>query len=210
MIGPVAETPATSRRAFAFVIVLAVHVVLIYAFNAGLTDIIVEKVLGNLQTVEIAAPEEEEEQPPPPPPKIETPPPFVPPPDIVIETPVAETTTAIQVVTNTKPVETPPPAPVARVPVVVPPKTRRPPGSPDEYYPQSSIRREEEGTVIVDIYVDETGKITDVKVLESSKFPALDEAAIKYAKTFRMQPGTRDGQPVAGKIGYKVVFKLKK
>ena len=44
-----------------------------------------EKVLGNLQTVEIAAPKEEEDKPPPPPPKMEVPPPFVPPPEISIE-----------------------------------------------------------------------------------------------------------------------------
>jgi periplasmic protein TonB len=209
MMAP-AEAPANSRRAVAFVAVVLVHIVLIWAFNAGLTDIIVEKVLGNLQTVDIAAPEEEEEQPPPPPPKIEQPPPFVPPPDIVIETAPVENSTAIQSqVTTVKPVD-PPPVVAPREPVVVAPKTRRPPGSPDEFYPASSLRREEEGTVIVEYDIAEDGRIVDTRVVESSKFPALDEAAIKYAKTWRFTPGTRDGKPVAMKHRIKVLFKVKK
>jgi periplasmic protein TonB len=212
MMAPAAEAPATSRRAIAFVLVLVVHAVLIYAFNAGLTDIIVDKVLGNLQTVDIAAPEEEEEQPPPPPPKIEQPPPFVPPPDIVIESAPVENTTAIQSVTNVRPAEPPPPVTAPRASVDVGPKLnpRRMPGSSDEYYPQASRRAEEEGTVIVQVHVAEDGKIDDVKVQTSCGFPRLDEAAIKYVRSWpRLVPGTRDGKPVAMNASFKVKFELK-
>src|SRR5215831_5380484 len=107
-MGPVADTSANTRRTLIFIGVVVLHVLLIYGLNAGLTDIIREKILGNLQSVEIAAPKEEEEKPPPPPPKLETPPPFVPPPDIAIETAPVEQTTAIQQVVTQRPVEAPP------------------------------------------------------------------------------------------------------
>lgn len=209
MMGPGVNTSNNSRRTFAFIVVVVVHVLLIWGINAGLTDIIAEKVLGNLQTVEIAAPEEEEEKPPPPPPKMEAPPPFVPPPDISIELPPAETTTAIQVVTNTRPVEAPPAPVVERKVVEVPPSFRRQPGTTDEFYPPASKRAGEEGSIIVAVHVLESGEIDNIEVKESSGFPRLDAGAVTYVKTWRLKPGTRDGKPVAVTWRIRVTFKLK-
>ena len=209
-MSPVADTSANSRRTLVFFIVVAVHVLLIYGLNAGLTDIVKDKILGNLQSVEIAAPKEEEERPPPPPPKLETPPPFVPPPELAIETAPVETTTAIQQVVTQRPVEAPPPVAERKVVETMPKQDPRRPLRPSEdFYPNASKRAGEEGNVEVLVHVAEDGKVDDVKVQKSSGFPRLDEGALTYAKTWRLLPGTRDGKPVAMWAPFKVVFKLK-
>jgi protein TonB len=206
MMGPGPEQTSNTKRVFAFFIVVAVHVILIYGINAGLTDVILDKVLGNLQTVEIAAPKEEEDKPPPPPPKMEVPPPFVPPPEISIEIAPTETTTAIQVVTQTRPVEA---APVvaARKSMTVPPKTPKT-GLTQPEYPASEKRAEHTGTVMLSIMVLENGRVGEVKVQTSSGFPRLDEAALAEAKRWRFVPGTEDGKPAAMLVSVPIVFKL--
>src|SRR5882724_4897625 len=170
----VADTSANPRRTLLFILVVAVHGLLLWGLNAGLTDIVKDKILGNLQSVEIAAPKEEEEKPPPPPPKLETPPPFVPPPELAIETAPVETTTAIQQVTTTRPVEAPPPV-VQRTVAETAPKFKRPAGTSDEFYPSASKRAGEEGTIVVAVHVLEDGSIDKVEIAESSGFPRLDQ-----------------------------------
>ena len=210
MTGLVADSSSNSRRTLIFIVVLVVHAIFIYGLNAGLTDIIKEKILGNLQTVEIAQPKEEEDKPPPPPPKLETPPPFVPPPELAIETAPVENTTAIQQVTTTKPVEAPPPVVQRTVVETMPKQDPRHPLRPSEdFYPSASKRAGEEGSVDVVVHVTADGRVDDVKVLKSSGFPRLDEGALTYAKTWRLLPGTHDGKPVAMNWQARIVFKLK-
>jgi periplasmic protein TonB len=211
MMGPLVPGASNNgRRIVLFIVVLAIHALLAWGFSLGLGDIVKKTIVGNLQTVEIAAPEEEEVEPPPPPPKTEAPPPFVPPPEISIETPIMENTTAIQVVTQNKPTEAPPPVAERRVVEVGPkPNPRRPLANCEEYYPSASIRAEEEGVVVVMMSVAEDGRVVDARVQEPGKFPRLDEAALKCVKTWRFLPATRDGVPVAGTLGYRVRFELK-
>ncbi len=211
MMGPGADSTTNTRRLFAFFVVVAVHVILIWGVNAGLKDMIVEKVLGNLQTVEIAAPKEEEEKPPPPPPKMETPPPFVPPPEISIDIPPTETTTAIQVITQQRPVEAPPA-------VSAPPhKSLRADPSPDKKrpltrpeYPPSEQRAGHEGVVYLELFVQVDGRIGETRVKTSSGFPRLDEAAAEHAKrNYRLIPAKDDeGKPIAVWVTLPIAFKL--
>jgi periplasmic protein TonB len=211
MMGPPpADSSINSRRALSFIVVIGVHVLLIMGLNAGIGGIIKDKVLGNIQTVDIMAPEEEEDRPPPPPPKVDTaPPPFVPPPDIFIESAPVESTTAIQVVTQTRPVEQPPPV-VARKAVSVPPKAdARRGGITKPEYPPSVRRAGGEGTVYVQVLVLETGRVGDARVQTSSGFPKLDEAVVAEAKrNWRFTPGTEDGKAVQMWVTVPIVFKL--
>ena len=81
-----------------------------YVLNSGLSQHLVDVVLGPIETRMIEEAPKTDEPPPPPPPKIETPPPFVPPPEVSIELPVETTqSTAIQTVTNVRPTAPPPP-----------------------------------------------------------------------------------------------------
>lgn len=210
MIGigpPPADNTISSRRAVSFVIALLMYGLIMYGFNAGLSDIIKEKVIGNIQTVDIQAPQEEEDRPPPPPPRIDTaPPPFVPSPDIVIETAPVENTTAIQVVTQTRQESPPAPRKVATVQPRVNP--RNPLTQPE--YPLSEKRAEHTGTVMLSVYVLENGRVGDVQVQKSSGYPKLDEAAIAEAKrSWRLLPGTgEDGKPAPMWVIVPITFKL--
>ena len=73
---------------------------------------------------------------------------------------------------------------------------RRPLTQPE--YPPSSRRAGEAGTVILEVYVLENGRVGDARVKTSSGFPRLDEAAVREVKrSWRLVPGTENGKPVA-------------
>lgn len=206
MIGPAPDTTTSSRRVFAFFLVLLIHVVLIYFFGAGLSDIVKEKVLGNIQTVDIQAPKEDETKPPPPPPRVEVePPPFVPPPDIVIQTEPEPNNTAIQVVTQQKPVEPPPPA---KKVVVYPKLDARHGGISKPDYPRLERSAGHEGTVSVYACIEPDNKVGEVRVNKSSGFPALDEAAVEAVRSGRFISGTENGQAATICLTVPIVFRL--
>jgi periplasmic protein TonB len=65
-------------------------------------------------------------------------------------------------------------------------------------YPAISARAKEEGSVLLEFTISAEGKVVQSKVLSSSGYPRLDEAAkAAYAKC-KFSPATVDGQPVQG------------
>ena len=113
--------------------------------------------------------------------------------------------------------ETPPPvsAPImAPTPSVasgtrpaVNPRLSRP---SNDYYPSQSKTNKEEGSVVIKCTVGLDGKCSSPSVENSSGFPLLDEAAIKYANQgIRFVPGTEGGKPVVMSHMFKVTFNLK-
>jgi len=209
MMGPAPDTSANSRRTIAFFIIVLVHVLLLYGFNAGLTVSLTEKIFGPIKTEIIDEVKKEEDKPPPPPPKIETPPPFVPPPDISIEIAPTENTTAIQVTTTVRPTE-PPPVVAPKQKVTLQPKvdSKRFPLTKPEY-PPSEKRAEHSGTVYMQLLVLENGRVGEARVQTSSGYPKLDEAAIAEAKrSWRFVPGSEDGKVVQMWVTVPLVFKL--
>jgi periplasmic protein TonB len=206
---PTTDSSFLTRRGFVFVLIIALHAGMYYILNSGLSQHLVDVVLGPIETRMIEEAPDTDEPPPPPPPKIETPPPFVPPPEVSIELP-AETTqsTAIQTVTNVRPTAPPPPVAQPTVPRTAPRSdTRRPLSQPE--YPPSSRRAGEAGTVILEVYVLETGRVGEARVKQSSGFPRLDEAAVREVKrSWRLVPGTENGKPVQMWGQFAVTFKL--
>jgi len=53
-----------------------------------------------------------------------------------------------------------------------------------------------QGRVVLRILVRSDGSVGQVNLVESSGYPALDEAAVRAAALWRFAPATRDGQPV--------------
>jgi protein TonB len=208
-----ADSSLISRRSLVFIGIIALHVAFIWALNSGLSKSMVDVVFGPIETRVIEEQKQEEKAPPPPPPKMETPPPYVPPPEVAIELPVETNSTAIVNMTTQRPVAPPPPAPVEHKEVRVVPKVdqrRLPPQ--DDYYPPQSQRSGEEGVVAVAFYVTEDGKITEVKVQQSSGIQRLDDAAVKYVKAWpksAVSVGTIDGKPTAMWNAINVRFRLK-
>jgi protein TonB len=76
-------------------------------------------------------------------------------------------------------------------------------------YPSAEIRQGHEGTVLLSIQVLENGRVGDVRVEQSSGFPALDQSAMREAKRWRFRPGTRDGLPVSMWKQVPIKFELK-
>ncbi len=70
------------------------------------------------------------------------------------------------------------------------------PDRPAPTYPARSIRSGEEGRSVLRVELDEAGRVSAARVLETSGFQRLDEAALAAVKTWRCDPVLRDGQPV--------------
>jgi periplasmic protein TonB len=206
---PAQDSGFLSRRGFVFILIVALHGGMYYVLNSGLSKHLVDVVLGPIETRMIEEAPKTDEPPPPPPPKIETPPPFVPPPEVAIDIPQDTTSTAIQTVTSVKPTAPPPPVPQPAAVARTAPKSdsRRPLSQPE--YPPSSRRAGEAGTVILEVYVLENGRVGEARVKQSSGFPRLDEAAVREVKrSWRLVPGTENGKPVPMWGQFAVTFKL--
>ncbi|MFO0155650.1 MAG: energy transducer TonB [Alphaproteobacteria bacterium] len=75
-------------------------------------------------------------------------------------------------------------------------------------YPEMSRRRGQEGTVMLELRVDANGRVTEVRVVESSGFSALDAAALETLRDWRFRPAQRAGLPIAGSLTTAVHFRL--
>lgn len=74
-------------------------------------------------------------------------------------------------------------------------------------YPAEARRLGFQGKVVLEVVVDESGRVARVRVLRPLH-PLLDEAAVRAAKGLRFRPGRVDGRPVSVKIPYTYVFVL--
>jgi protein TonB len=76
-------------------------------------------------------------------------------------------------------------------------------------YPSIARRRAWQGTVVLELSVRADGTVAAVKLRESSGYDVLDQEAIRVAREWRYEPGTRDGKPVAEKLLQPVEFRLR-
>ena len=74
-------------------------------------------------------------------------------------------------------------------------------------YPEDARSRGIEGTVVLSVLVDETGRVRSVKVL-AGPGGGLDQAAAKAVEGVRFRPALRKGQPVPAQITYRYTFLL--
>jgi protein TonB len=187
-----------------FLGIVVFHIFLIYGIATGLVQQAVNTVTEPFVTKIIEEEKIKDDLPPPPPPQMERPPVQVVVPDIVIPLtadapppPIARITTTPQI--------TPPRPPAPGTPI-------RPVSMPDtsDYYPSSAKIAGEEGRPMVALCVGPNGRIESADVVESSGFPALDEAAVRVAKAGRYKPATENGQPIRACARLPVKFSLKK
>lgn len=74
-------------------------------------------------------------------------------------------------------------------------------------YPEEARRLGLQGKVVLEVVVDESGRVDRARVLKTLH-PLLDEAALRAAKGLRFRPGQVDGKPTKVKIPYTYVFVL--
>jgi protein TonB len=178
-------------------LVIGIHVVIISALIVGLSNDQLRKELVDISASVVAKKAAPKDLPPPPPAMVRPPPTIAaPPPQIVIAAP----------------------PPVVAAPVVAAPP---PPPPPTELkaiekshslppYPALSQRMGEQGTTLLKVSIDNTGKVTECVVVTSSGSTRLDAAAVEYVKAnWRWQPPTQAGKPVSATTEVSVKWDLK-
>jgi protein TonB len=205
------------KHLIGIMLVIALHIIVIWALVTGLAQKIVEVVKAPLETKiiqEIKPPPPPPLAPPPPPKLSAPPPPFIPPPEVVVATPppvantiqvtssvappapVAMVPSAPPELTGTDPVAAPPsPAPAAKEPRHVAPVIDAKLACEEPEYPSTSRRNEEQGTVVLRFLVDVDGHVIDSKIATTSGFSRLDKAARDTLSRCVFKPGTVDGKP---------------
>jgi protein TonB len=204
---PYAAQRSSSGRVVGFGAVLVFHAALIYGLVVTLAHRSVDVVPVPIETKIITAPQQPPiEVPPPPPPNFVAPPQvFVPPPEVNIAKPPPPLpqNTAPAVVTTA-----PPRAPALTAPATVQPRIDLAHSSQPEYPPQSR-RLGEQGSLVLQVMVDASGRVTDSKLVQSSGSQRLDQAALDGVKaSYRFFPGTLDGKPQPMWFTFKFTWKL--
>ncbi|HEY3919894.1 MAG TPA: energy transducer TonB [Stellaceae bacterium] len=187
-------------------VVVALHVVIIYALVTVLARRNVERPHAPIETKIISAPQPETPPPPPPPlPQLAVPPPlYVPPPEVSVAKPPPPQSTAPTVVTNVAPATPAPTAPVRTTPHVDLAHSSQPD------YPPEARRLSEQGSLVLQVLVEPDGRVSDAKLVQSSGFPLLDQAALAGVKTnYRFTPGTVDGKPQPMWFTFRFVWRLR-
>jgi TonB family protein len=92
-------------------------------------------------------------------------------------------------------------------PDITPPKWDASPHA-TPVYPKTARLHAEEGTANITITIREDGSVADPSVTTSTTFADLDEAALEAVKTWRYNPATKDGKPIAVRVGVFVKFSL--
>lgn len=111
----------------------------------------------------------------------------------------------IQVETPSVPKETSLPAP-DQARVDAPPKLKE---AIRPKYPEAARRRGAEGSVTLEVMVDESGRAGAVKIVRSSGFGELDSAAVKAVRGARFQPARTRRGAVSQAVSLTLIFKLK-
>ena len=78
----------------------------------------------------------------------------------------------------------------------------------DPAYPPASRRAAEQGTAVLSVLVDASGHPQDVKVQTSSGFDRLDQAAMQAIHRWVFNPAVRDSQKVTAWTTVRVAFRL--
>lgn len=73
-------------------------------------------------------------------------------------------------------------------------------------YPSAAFTKKIEGTVVVEILIDERGRVTSARVVQS--VPLLDEAARETVGEWIFSPAMKDGRPVPALAHAPVTFRI--
>jgi protein TonB len=73
-------------------------------------------------------------------------------------------------------------------------------------YPQDAFIKKIEGTVIVEVLIDSTGRVARTRVIQS--VPALDAAALQTVNQWVFAPAVKRGRPVPTIVHVPVTFRI--
>ena len=75
-------------------------------------------------------------------------------------------------------------------------------------YPSQARRRGQEGTVLIEVWLDEDGKQTRRRLARSSGVDSLDKTALKAIAKWRFSSYVENGQAIAHRVHIPIRFKL--
>lgn len=79
--------------------------------------------------------------------------------------------------------------------------------NPHPVYPEAARAARQQGTVMLQVRVDEQGKVSGIRVSRSSGFPLLDESARStVAERWKFRPAKAGGVPVASNVTIPIRF----
>lgn len=78
---------------------------------------------------------------------------------------------------------------------------------PNPEYTDNARKKKLNGIVVLSVIVTPEGTARDVKVVKSLD-PGLDKNAVATVSTWRFDPATKDGKPVAMRVPVEVQFRL--
>ena len=76
-------------------------------------------------------------------------------------------------------------------------------------YPELAIEARSQGTVLVQVTIDETGKVIEAVVVQSDVISFLEQAAVKAAKATPFRPAKQRDVPVISRVVLPFRFRLK-
>lgn len=77
-------------------------------------------------------------------------------------------------------------------------------------YPEVAKKDSIEGQVIVQITIDESGKVIQAEVVQARPPGIFDQAALDAIKQWEFKPATADGKPIKVKMAQRIAFTLRK
>jgi protein TonB len=80
--------------------------------------------------------------------------------------------------------------------------------NPPPEYPGIAKKRGLEGTVVLDVFVEITGEVSELRVYQPSGHPVLDRAALASVRTWVFEPGMKGDKPVAMWVRVPIRFRL--
>ena len=81
--------------------------------------------------------------------------------------------------------------------------------NPPPSYPSESKHANEEGSVLLSVQVNASGRADTVSISKSSGFQRLDRAASEAVRRWKFKPATRNGEPIATIVDVPIVFRLR-
>jgi periplasmic protein TonB len=200
-----------SRRSIALLLIIALHVVVVWALASGLGRSVLKNLTNEMTVVPVVDRTLPKDPPPLPVAKVS----FTPrkidiaPSEVPVDVPPDPGLTLV--VTPPVPADPGPPVTMAR-------SVKRVGGGPgkgfpntEDYYPAAAIRQGLEGAAIVHSCVDAKGRLTGAPtMLQSSGISSLDEGALRLAKagSGHYRPTTEDGQAVSSCFDFRVTFHM--
>ena len=77
-----------------------------------------------------------------------------------------------------------------------------------DYYPRRALLRGITGRTTLQLTIDETGRVTDMQVVESAPAGVFDHAAGRVGRSLRFRPALRNNRPVRATVSLDLIWRL--